>query len=103
MPAACCLLQLLHDSNVFVFQLILSLFVENCAEVPRVDVLKEAHQFTLIADLPGFSKKDVDIKASRSFTDLPLKGNLYVVTCSDQQPCHLCGRESKGRCPYAQH
>lgn len=34
------------------------------AEVPRVDVLKEEHQFTLIADLPGFTKKDVDVKVS---------------------------------------
>ena len=34
------------------------------AEVPRVDVLKEEEQFTLIADLPGFTKKDVDVKVS---------------------------------------
>lgn len=43
-------------------------------EVPRVDVLKEEQQFTLIADLPGFTKKDVDVKIADN--KLTIKGKL---------------------------
>ena len=49
------------------------------AEVPRVDVLKEEQQFTLIADLPGFTKKDVDVKVSN--VSAPVLANLQAVAC----------------------
>lgn len=43
-------------------------------EAPRADVLKEEHQFTLIADLPGFTKRDVDVKIADN--KLTIKGKL---------------------------
>lgn len=69
-------------------------YVSSCvAELPRVDIMKETSGgFVLVANVPGFSKKDVEVKVCFRFEKAYQHVSTYTKRPADEHHGRLQGR-----------